>query len=103
MSINDDLHKLAMAGLGAASLASEKAQEAVEELAKRGEEALEQGKVLNERLRHDIKSAAHDGATAAETKLDKNTVLGALDHLTPEELAAVREKLDQLASHQQGE
>jgi len=99
MSITDDLRKLAMAGLGAASVASEKTQEAIDTLAKRGEEALEHGKELNERLRHDVKQAVKDSVTVVETKLDKEGVLAALDSLTPEELAAVREKLDNLSGN----
>lgn len=107
MGITDDLRKLAMAGLGAASVASEKTQEAIETLAKRGEETLEQGKVLNERLHHDIKQAVKDTVTVVETKLDKDGVLAALDALTPEERAAIRDKLNQLdggtKANEQGE
>jgi len=91
MSINEDLRKLAMAGLGAASIATEKTGDAIEKLAKRGEEALAQGKDLNQRLRHEIQEAMKEPPT------DKDGVLAALDKLTPEERKAVREKLDQLA------
>jgi len=98
MSINEDLRKLAMASLGAASVASEKTQEAIEALAKRGEETLEQGKVLNERLHREVRQAVKDNVTVVETKLDKASVLAALDTLSPEDRAAVREKLNTLDS-----
>ena len=96
MSINDDLRKLAMAGLGAASVASEKTQEAIEALAKRGEETLEQGKVLNERLHREVQQAVKDNVTVVETKLDKAAVLAALETFSPEDRTAVREKLNTL-------
>ena len=96
MSIQEDLRKLAMAGLGAASVASEKTQEAIETLAKRGEETLEQGTVLNERLHREVRAAVKDHVTVVETKLDKAAVLAALDTLSPEDRAAVREKLNSL-------
>jgi len=90
MSISEDLRKLAMAGLGAATLATEKTQDALESLAKRGEEALAQGKDLNERLRHEIDRTVNADAD----QLSKDDVLAALDSLTPEERAAVKAKLD---------
>ena len=92
MDINDDIRKLMLAGLGAAATASEKAGEAIDELAKRGEETLAHGKNLNERLRHEIQQAMKDKPPAA----GKDEVLAALDKLTPEERKAVREKLEQL-------
>jgi len=97
MGITDDLRKLTMAGLGAASVASEKTQEVIDSLAKRGEETLEKGKVLNERLQHNIKKTVKDNITVVETKLDKEGVIAALENLTPEELTAVRKKLDKLS------
>lgn len=95
MSISEDLRKLAMAGLGAATLATEKTQDALESLSKRGEEAFAQGKDLNERLRHEIDHAVN---TVSE-KLSKEDVLAALDELTPEERAAVKAKLSELDVH----
>lgn len=93
MSLNDDLKKLMMAGLGAASVASEKTGEAIDALAKRGEEVLAQGKDVNERLRHEIRQAMKD--TEAPS-VGKDEVLSALDKLSPEERQAVQEKLNQL-------
>ncbi|HNW86216.1 MAG TPA: hypothetical protein PLP25_09585 [Candidatus Limiplasma sp.] len=98
MSIQDDLRKLAMAGLGAASVASEKTQEALESLAKRGEETLAQGKVMNERLHREVQQAVKEHVTVVETKLDLSAVLTALEAFSAEERAAVREKLNALDS-----
>lgn len=97
MSITDDLHKLAMAGLGAATVAAEKTQEAIEALAKRGEETLEQGKALNEQLHHDVQASV---APKAAPSPEMDAVLKALETLTPEQRATVAEKLQQLQSDQ---
>lgn len=93
MSLSDDLKKLMMAGLGAASVASEKTGEAIDTLAKRGEEVLAQGKDMNERLRHEIRQAMKDTEVPS---VGKDEVLSALDKLSPEERKAVQEKLNQL-------
>ena len=97
MSITDDLHKLAMAGLGAATVAAEKTQEAIEALAKRGEETLEQGKALNEQLYHDVQATV---APKTSPSPEMDAVLKALETLTPQQRAAVAEKLQQLESDQ---
>ena len=97
MTFSDDIKKVIMAGVGAVSVAAEKVPETLDALAKRGEETLEQGKVLNEQLRHEIKQAVKENVTVMETTLDKNSVLSALDGLTPEELKEIRAKLDSLS------
>ena len=97
MSITDDLRKLAMAGLGAATVAAEKTQEAIETLAKRGEETLEQGKALNEQLHHDVQATV---APKADTSSEMDAVLKALEALTSEQRATVLERLQQLESDQ---
>ena len=87
MAVSEDVRKVMMAGLGALNVIAEKTQETVESLAKKGEEALDHGQVLNERLRHKIKQAIHD------TQPGKDEVLDALDRMTPEELAEIEAKL----------
>ena len=96
--IGDDLRKLAMAGVGAISYVAEKGREAVEELSKRGEEAVKQGQVVNEQLKHDIKQTIKENVTVVTEKLDKESVLASLESLSPEALAEIRKKLDSLAA-----
>ena len=68
----------------------------MEALAKRGEETLEQGKALNEQLHHDMRAPlTPDNAPLPEF----STVLKALETLSPEQRAAVMEKLKQLDSN----
>ena len=97
MDVSSDLRKLIMAGIGAASVAAEKSQETIENLAKRGEEAVEQGKVLNEQLRHEIKNVVKDNITVVEQKpADKDSILAALETLTPEERAEIKKHIGKL-------
>ena len=100
MSVTDDLHKLVLASVGAASVAVEKTQEAIETLAKRGEETLEQGKELNERLHHNMQQSVSDSEAVVQTNLTKDAILQALDLLSPEELVSVEAKLRQLIGEQ---
>lgn len=96
MSIDEDLRKLVLAGLGAASVAAEKTGETIDALAKHGEEVLAQGKDINQRLRHEIQKVIKDTEKPVTTASGKDEVMDALDKLSPEERKAVREKLEQL-------
>lgn len=98
-NLSDDLRKILMAGVGAISVAAEKAPDTLETLSKRGEETLQQGKVFNEQLRHELKEAVKENVTVVEAKLDKDSVLSALEGMTAEELAEIKKKASELAKN----
>lgn len=100
-NLSEDLRKLLMAGVGAVSTAAEKVPEALDTLAKRGEETLQQGKVLNEQLRHEIKQAVKENVTVVSAVMDKEGVLDALHSLSPEELEEVSAKIAQIKAKQE--
>ena len=53
--LGEGLKKLALAGIGTAAYAVEKSADILDTLAKKGEETVEQGKVLNKELKHNVK------------------------------------------------
>lgn len=102
MDINENVRKLILAGIGVVSATADKSQQILDKLAKKGEEAVNQGKILNERLRHDVKEAVMEHVTVvAEEQTDKESILSALDGLTPEERLEVLDKLQSLDSEDQ--
>ena len=58
--LGEGLKKLALAGIGTAAYAVEKSADILDALAKKGEETVEQGKVLNKELKHNVKSTIKD-------------------------------------------
>ena len=54
-SLGDGVKKVLLAGIGTAAVTAEKSKEVLDKMAERGEAAVEQGKVLNQELRHNIK------------------------------------------------
>lgn len=58
--LGEGLKKLALAGIGTAAYAVEKSADILDTLAKKGEETVEQGKVLNKELKHNVKSTIKD-------------------------------------------
>ena len=53
-NLESDLKKVLLAGIGALATTVEKSKDIVDELVKKGEITVEQGKALNEELKHDI-------------------------------------------------
>ena len=58
--LGEGLKKLALAGIGTAAYAVEKSADILDVLAKKGEETVEQGPVLNQELKHNVKSTIKD-------------------------------------------
>ena len=57
-AISEGLRKLILAGIGAVAATKEKSEVILDELVKKGELTVEQGKVLNEELKRTCKQAA---------------------------------------------
>ena len=52
--LSDSLRKIVLVGIGAMATTTEKCTEIIDELVKKGEVTVEQGKVLNEELKRSI-------------------------------------------------
>ena len=76
------IRKFVLAGVGAAATTAEKSQEIFDDLIEKGELTVEQGKALNEELKHNIKNASPE--EKAESIIGK---------LSEEELEALKAKL----------
>ena len=64
--LGEGLRKVMLAGIGALATTYEKGSEIVDELVKKGELTVEQGKALNTELRHKVTEAMDDAKQSAE-------------------------------------
>lgn len=88
--LGESLRKLILAGIGAAAATKEKSDELLKELVKKGELAVEQGKVLNEELKHNLKDAIRDNVTVNVVRPD---VMDAVDSMTDDELETLKARI----------
>lgn len=88
-NISDELKKIILAGIGAAATTAEKSKEVVDQLVKKGELTVEQGKVLNEELKHNIKEKLRTPANADEISKD-------LEKVSKDDLAKLKAKIEEL-------
>ena len=86
MELGDGLKKLLLAGVGTVAVTAEKSKEILDELVKKGELTVEQGKVLNQELKHNIKETIKTKTTPAP-KAPKEDIKDTLAKLSPEQLA----------------
>lgn len=107
--LSEGLRKLILAGIGAVAATKEKSEGILDELVKKGELTVEQGKVLNEELKHNIKDAIRENmtlhvVTPEETRGEENDeeesaddtadfVMDAVDSLNDEQLAALKARI----------
>ena len=108
--LSEGLRKLILAGIGAVAATKEKSEVILDELVKKGELTVEQGKVLNEELKHNNKDAIRENVTLhvvtpeeaygeEDDGEEENTddtadfVMDAVDSLTDEQLAALKARI----------
>ena len=87
--------KIIMAGVGAITKTAETAGDLLDELVKKGALSVDQGKALNEELKHDIKK----GVDTAVQKVQSSAVSRFIDNMgkfSPEDIERIRAKLDEL-------
>ena len=97
-SFSEDLKKIFLFGIGAMAMTAEKSKVLIDELVAKGEITVEQGKVLNEELMHNIKQTIRDSVTDEKPPAPPtvDTVAADLDKLTKEELQVLKEKITSL-------
>ncbi|MFS0782591.1 phasin family protein [Bacillus sp. 1P06AnD] len=100
MGLNDEMKKVMLAGIGAVATTYEKSQAIVDTLIKKGEITVEQGKVLNEELKRNVKDSnkANEQQNDAQPEgtADQSSILNQLDQMSEEELDALRSKLAEM-------
>ena len=93
--VTDLVKNVVLAGIGAAAVTTEKAKDVADELVKKG--SVEQGKVLNEELKHNIKE------TLDNKKKKDASVEELLSAMTPDQIDALKELLNKAAKPQDKE
>ena len=85
--IGDGLKKFLLVGIGAAAITVEKSQQMVDELVKKGEITVEQGKELNKELQHNVKK------TLDAHKVDAETIEEKIAKMSAEEIELVKKAI----------
>ena len=87
-NISDGFRDIFLAGVGALSIGGEKAKETLDELVQRGQISVDEGKKINEELKHKAQSAT--------APLRDDTIRAYVKSLTKEERAAFAERVSNI-------
>lgn len=91
--LGENVKKLLLAGVGAAATTVEKSKEILDDLVEKGELTVEQGKTLNEELKHNIKKTVEENVKNTEKADPVEELDELLEKMTPEQIEALKERL----------
>jgi len=91
-NISDDLKKIVLAGIGAVATTTEKTKQVLDELVKKGELTVEQGKILNEELKRNVQTKVKENGSNTTA----SSIVNQLDKMNKEDIAAIKAKLAEL-------
>ena len=94
----DNLKKVILAGIGAVATTAEKSKDVLDDMVKKGELTVEQGKVLNEELKHNLKQTVKNNVNAKVKVTTPEELSELLDKMTPEQLEALKAQIKEKES-----
>ena len=96
MELGEGIKKILLAGIGTAAVTAEKSKEVLDELVKKGELTVEQGKVLNQELKHNIKESVKKNVNVTLKPSNPDELKDVLSKMSPDQLAALKEQISQM-------
>ena len=99
--LGESIRKLILAGIGAVAMTKEKSADVLKDLVKKGELTVEQGKALNEELKHNIKSTVKEKVNVKVKTSSPEELDELLDKMTPEQMALLKQRIDEMEKKQE--
>ena len=96
--LTDNLKKVILAGIGAVAITAEKSKDVLNDMVKKGELTVEQGKVLNEELKHNLKQTVKNNVNVKVKVTTQEELSELLDKMTPEQLEALKAQIKEKES-----
>ena len=88
--LGEGLRKLILAGVGAAAATKEKSEVIFQELVRKGELTVEQGRVLNEELKHNLRETIRENVTVNVLDMSED-IMSSVKDMDDEQLEALKQ------------
>ena len=88
--LGEGLRKLILAGVGAAAATKEKSEVIFQELVRKGELTVEQGRVLNEELKHNLRESIRENVTVNVLDMSED-IMSSVKDMDDEQLEALKQ------------
>ena len=95
-TISEDIKKIMLAGIGAVATTAEKSKDVIDALVKKGKLTVEQGKILNEELKHDLREKLR-------TPADTESIRKDLEKVSRDDLAMLKAHIEELEKGMENE
>jgi len=96
--MTDSLKKIILAGIGAMATTAEKSKDILDEMVKRGELTVEQGKILNQELKHNIKETVKERKEEKDDIAMMEELCLKMQDMTPDQIARLKDILQKMES-----
>lgn len=94
--LGENLKKVLLAGVGAVAVTAEKSKDLLDEMVKKGEITVEQGKVLNEELKHNIRQTMKEKVNVSIKPSSPEELQELVGNMTPEQLADLKAAIQKM-------
>ena len=94
--LGESLKKLLLIGIGTAAVTAEKSKEVLDDLVKKGELTVEQGKVLNKELKHNIKETLKDNVNVSVKASTPEELQTLLEKKKPEQIEQLKQQISNM-------
>ncbi len=92
-SFGDNIKKILLAGIGTVAVTAEKSKELLDEMVKKGELTVEQGKILNQELKHNIRQTVEKNVNVPPKPSTPEDMDKLLARMTSEQIAQLKERI----------
>ena len=103
MKLGDGLKKFILMGIGAAAMTYEKSQQVVDELVRKGELTVEQGKELNQELKRNVQKSFEAAGEKAEEPQGELTWEEKIASMSAEEFEKLKEYIEKAENEAKAE
>ena len=94
--LGESLKKLLLIGIGTAAVTAEKSKEVLDDLVKKGQLTVEQGKVLNKELKHNIIETLKDNVNVSVKASTPEELQTLLEKMTPEQIEQLKQQISNM-------
>lgn len=94
--MTDSLKKVILAGIGAMATTAEKSKDILDEMVKKGELTVEQGKILNQELKHNIKETIKERKAETDDLATMEEFRIKLQDMTPDQIKRIKALLQEM-------
>ena len=94
--LGETVKKVLLAGIGAVAVTAEKSKDLLDDMVKKGELTVEQGKVLNEELKHNIKTKIKENVNVSVKPSSAKELEELLGKMSPEEILALKDCISRM-------